>query len=160
MTKRETWDEYSMGMARRAGARSKDRSTKVGAVAVGPDKEIKLTAYKGFARGVADDVEARHRRPAKYLWTAHGEENIISTAARVGVSLRGCSIYVVCEPEPLPPCAPCARMMIQAGIVKVVYERAKQPDNPKILARWSRSCKVALEMLAEAGVVVVVKETK
>lgn len=157
---RETWDEYFMGIARRALVRSKDRSTKVGSICVGPDKEIRLTAYNGFPRGVNDDVEERHQRPEKYLWTCHGEENIVCAAARIGVPLKGCSVYVVCEPEPLPPCATCARMMIQAGIVKVVYEKAKQPDNPEILARWNDSTRAALEMLGEAGVEVIVMEKK
>jgi deoxycytidylate deaminase len=49
-------------------------------------------------------------------------------------------------------------MMIQAGIVKVVYERANRPESPETLARWLESTTAALEMLAEAGVEVVVVE--
>ena len=144
--KRESWDEYFMGLALRAARRSKDRSTQVGALAVGPDKEVRMTAYNGFPRGVNDDVEARHQRPAKYFYMAHGEENIISTAARVGVSLNGCTVYVMCVPEALPPCATCSRMLIQAGVVRVVYGKAEVPE------RWRESCQAALEMLAESGV--------
>ena len=154
--KRKTWDEYFMGMAKYVASRSKDRSTKVGAIAVGPDKEVRMTSYNGFARGVDDNVEARHQRPTKYLYTAHGEENIVSTAALVGVSLKGCTVYVTCLPEPLPPCATCARMMIQSGVRRVVYEKYKQPNNPETLARWKESCDAALEMLTEAGVEVCV----
>ena len=150
--KRESWDEYFMGLCRKIASRSKDRSTKVGAMAVGPDKEVRVTSYNGFPRRVDDTVESRHNRPAKYLYTCHGEENIVSTAALVGVSLKGCTVYVTCIPEPLPPCAPCARMMIQAGVIRVVYEKYKQPENPEILARWKESSDAALEMLSEAGV--------
>jgi dCMP deaminase len=150
--KRQTWDEYFMGMAKYVASRSKDRSTKVGAIAVGPDKEVRMTSYNGFPRGVNDEVESRHERPAKYLYTAHGEENIVSLAALVGVSLKGCTVYVICLPEPLPPCATCARMMIQSGVRRVVYKKAKQPTNPEVLARWKESSDAALEMLSEAGI--------
>ena len=146
---RESWDEYFMGLAEKAASRSKDRSTKVGAVAVGPDKEIITIAYNGMPRGVSEGLESRHERPKKYLFTAHSEENIVSTCARLGVSLKGCTVYVKCVPEPLPPCATCARMIIQAGVVKVVYEKAEIPE------RWKESCDAALEMLNEAGVEIV-----
>ena len=149
---RESWDEYFMGMAVKAATRSKDRSTQVGAIAVGPDKEVRTTSYNGMARGVRDDVEARHVRPYKYLFMAHGEENIVSTAARIGVSLKGCTVYVNCLPEPLPPCATCARMMINAGVVRVVYGKAEVPE------RWKEQCEAALEMLKEAGVEVCIME--
>ena len=143
---RESWNQYFMGLAKNAASRSKDRSTKVGAIAVGRDKEVITICYNGMPRGVDDNVEARHVRPYKYLFMAHGEENIVSTAARLGVSLMGCTIYVKCLPEPLPPCATCARMMINAGVAKVVYEKAEVPE------RWKESCEAALEMLNEAGV--------
>lgn len=148
---RESWDEYFLGLAAKAASRSKDDSTKVGAIAVGPDREVRMTAYNGFPRGVNDDVPSRKERPAKYLYTSHGEENIVSTAARIGVPLKGCTVYIVCLPEPLPPCAPCSRMLIQAGIVKVVYQKAPVPE------RWKESCEAALEMLREAGVEVCFK---
>ena len=151
---RESWDEYFMGLAAKAATRSKDRSTKVGAIAVGPDREVRTTAYNGFPRKVRDDIEARYERPLKYLYTAHGEENIVSTAARIGVSLKGCTVYIACVPEPLPPCATCARMMINAGVVRVVYGRAEVPE------RWKEQCDAALEMLSEAGVEVMMMEVK
>lgn len=151
---RETWDEYFMGLAAKAATRSKDRSTQVGAIAVGPDREVRTTSYNGMARGVDDSVEARHVRPYKYHWMAHGEENIVCNAARIGVSLKGCTVYVACLPEDLPPCAPCARMMINAGIVRVVYGKAEVPE------RWREQCEAALMMLKEAKVVVDVMEFK
>ena len=143
---RETWDEYFMGLANYVSRRSKDRSTQVGAVAVGPDHEVRTTAYNGLPRGVSDSVESRQERPKKYLYTSHSEENIVCAAARIGVSLKGCTVFINCTPEPLPPCNTCARMMIQAGIVRVVYGQAEVPE------RWKESCEAALEMLSEAGV--------
>jgi dCMP deaminase len=148
---RESWDRYFMDLAAKVASRSKDESTKVGAIAVGPDREVRTTAYNGFPRLVNDNVPERHVRPRKYLYAAHGEENIVSTAARIGVSIKGCTIYVNCIP-PLPPCATCARMMIQAGIVRVVYAKAEVPE------RWREQYEAALEMLHEANVQVDIME--
>jgi len=154
---RQTWDEYFLGLAKYVGTRSKDRSTKVGAVAVGSKKEVRMTAYNGFPRMINDEIESRHERPIKYFYTSHAEENIICAAALVGVSLLGCTIYISSNPEPLPPCATCARMMIQAGIIRVVYEQAKNP-NKESLKRWRDSSNVALEMLKEGSVEISVIE--
>lgn len=144
---RQSWDEYFMDMCRFVARRSKD-STKVGAVAVGPDKEVRMACYNGFPRGVRDDVPERNERPEKYLWTAHAEENVVSNAARVGVVLKGCVMYVasVAESGSHPPCTTCARLMIQAGVVEVVYE------DGEVSEKWKANCEKALEMLEEAGV--------
>ena len=65
-----TWDRYFLEMATLIASRSKDRSTKVGAVIVDGVRNIRACGYNGFPRGVDDDVEARHARPTKYLWEA------------------------------------------------------------------------------------------
>jgi dCMP deaminase len=124
-------------------AMSKDRSTKVGALALGPDREIRSAGYNGFPRGVNDDVDARHERPLKYRWSSHAEENLVAQAARSGVALAGCTVMV----SALYPCAACARMLIQAGVVRII---AISPDeeNP----RWIEDGEIARAMFAEAGV--------
>lgn len=108
-----SWHEYFMGFAQHAASKSKDPSTQVGAVAVGPDGEIRATGYNGLPRGVEDRPE-RMERPAKYLWTSHAEENLVAHAARVGVSLKGCTVYVTHY-----PCSRCARSLIQAGVAQI-----------------------------------------
>lgn len=151
--RRETWDEYFMGLAKKASERSKDRTTPTGAVIVGPDKELRSTAYNGFPRRVNDDVEERHIRPKKYLFTEHAERNAIYNAALVGFSTRGCIIFIAAR----PPCADCARAIIQAGIVEVVVERMEPSQRPKEQfsgANWVESTEAAMEMLNEAGVIV------
>ncbi|CUW40577.1 conserved protein of unknown function(containing Cytidine deaminase-like domain,5-139;containing CMP/dCMP deaminase, zinc-binding,3-113) [Magnetospirillum sp. XM-1] len=107
------WYDYFMGFAKHAASKSKDPSTQVGAVAVGPDGEIRATGYNGLPRGVEDKPE-RMERPAKYLWTSHAEENLVAHAARVGVSLKGCTVYVTHY-----PCSRCARSLIQAGVAQI-----------------------------------------
>lgn len=128
--------------AQAARGRSKDRSTQVGAVVIDDDFNVRISGYNGMPRGVDDSVEARHERPAKYLYFAHAEENCVAQAARVGVSLKGCSILLTS----LFPCTACARQIIQSGIKRVLAP--SQVDN----TRWDEQGKVALEMLAEAGV--------
>lgn len=104
-----------MGLARHVATWSKDRSRQFGAVIVN-DREVPVAlGWNGFPRGVDDDVEERHQRPEKYLWTVHAEENAIANAAAEGASTRGCRIYV-----PWFPCAPCFRKIIQAGITHMI----------------------------------------
>ena len=108
-----SWSDYYMGFAAHAATKSKD-STQVGAVLVGPDGEIRLTAYNGPPRGVADLPE-RFERPEKYLFASHAEANLVAFAAREGIRAAGCTVYVTHH-----PCASCARTLIQAGVALVV----------------------------------------
>jgi dCMP deaminase len=71
--------------------------------------------WNGFPRGVDDDVDERHERPAKYLWTEHAERNAIYNAAAIGAATAGCTMYL-----PWYPCTGCARAIIQSGISEVV----------------------------------------
>ena len=72
----------------------------------------------------------------------HAEQNALMFA---GERAEGSSLYV----HPLPPCARCAVMIIQAGIVRVVSD---QPDFEH--ERWGEQVKIADSMLREAGLAV------
>ena len=74
------WDQYFFDIVNVVKEKSKDRSTKVGAIIVGPDQGVRSTGFNGFPRGVNDNVDARHERPAKYLYTEHAERNAIYNA--------------------------------------------------------------------------------
>ena len=138
------WDERFMLLAHEIAGWSKESGRRVGAIIVGPDKEIRATGFNGFPRGVNDDVADRHSREtgAKYLWSSHAERNAIYNAARVGVPLKGCTMYV-----PWFPCVECAKAIIQSGIEELV---AYQPDmsDPK----WGAEFGIVQQMLKEAGV--------
>lgn len=54
------WNEYYLNMAKFVATKSKDESTKVGCVIVGPDYEVRSTGYNGFPRDVIDDPKS-HR---------------------------------------------------------------------------------------------------
>jgi dCMP deaminase len=117
------WTEWFMGFAEHAACKSKD-STQVGAVLIGPDKDVRLASYNGPPRGVRDLPE-RFERPAKYLYASHAEQNLVAFAAREGIQTKGCSVYVTHH-----PCSACARTLIQAGVVKVVIGKGQtsMPD--------------------------------
>ena len=115
MTHLPSWGEYYARFAKLAATKSKD-PTQVGAVLVGPDGEIRLTAYNGPPRGVRDDIPARWERPTKYLFCSHAEENLVAFAAREGIRTRGCTVYVTHR-----PCARCARTLVQAGVREVLF---------------------------------------
>lgn len=141
------WDKYFLDMAVFVAQKSKDISTKVGCVIVGPDKEVRSTGFNGFPRRVNDERKERLERPLKYLWTEHSERNAIYSAAKIGIPLDGCNIYV-----DFYPCADCARAIIQAGIKEVIVDGRNYQQKYDLSLRWKESLDVAKEMLIEAEV--------
>src|SRR6185436_107542 len=117
-----SWDQKFLRMALQMASWSKDPSTKVGCVIAGVDHEIRSTGYNGMCRGINDNVPERNIRPAKYMWYEHSERNAICNAARVGIPLNGCTMYLTSIPTKFPPCCDCARAIIQSGIIRVVQE--------------------------------------
>ncbi len=145
MTSVPDWDRYFLEICRVVAARSKDPSTKVGCVIVGPAHEIRSTGYNSLPRHIRDDQPERFERPAKYLWVEHAERNAIYNAARAGTPLEGCSLYA-----DLMPCMDCARGIVQAGIVEVVVDetRFEQYSGPMYSEQFAK----VVELFAEAGV--------
>ena len=146
-----TWDLRFIRQADLNARNSKDRSTHVGAVVVGPNNGIRSQGWNGFPRGVNDDVDARHERPVKYAFTEHAERNCFYNAVDVGIPLRGCRMYLNWYPW---PCADCARGVIQSGIIEVIGPNRPfvSANNPAGRADWEASFAVTREMFAEAGV--------
>lgn len=138
-----SWDKWAsrfIELAQLISTWSKDPSTKVGCVVVGPDREIRSTGFNGFPRGVSDD-QRLDDRATKYPLICHAEENAVMHAARIGVSLRTCTAYVT-----FPPCSRCARGLIQAGIRMVCWPDIEIPD------RWKEDLKISYAMFSEAGI--------
>ena len=111
------WDEYFINLAYMVALKSKDQSTQVGAIIVGPNHEIRATGYNGPCRGEDDDDPAIQQRPSKYFEFEHAERNCLYNAAFCGVSTAGCTMYCIWG----PPCADCARGVRQSGIKELVY---------------------------------------
>lgn len=139
------WHSRFLSLAATIAQWSKDPRTKVGAVAVGASRQVLETGFNGIPRGVRD-LDERMERPAKYLWTAHAEENLVAHAARK--QLEGSTVYVthLC-------CSACARMLINAGVAKVVVGDG-QTSMPR------EQFDVASVMFEEAGVDVITQETE
>lgn len=141
-----SWARYFRGIAGHVRSKSKDKYTQIGAVIVGEDNEIVSTGYNSFPRGIDDTVSERQERPEKYYWFEHAERNAIYNAARIGVSTKGCTMYLTCG----IPCADCARGIINAGI-KAIYVEQFGQDGAKG-TQWEESIKRSIIMFNEAGV--------
>ena len=136
------WDERFLELAKQIASWSKDPSTQVGCVVVGPDREIRSTGFNGLPRGIEDSEDRLNNREIKYPMICHAEENAIMHAARIGMSLKDCTAYVT-----WPPCTRCARSLIQAGISTIVY-----PKDIEIPDRWMEDFNLSLNMLKEANI--------
>lgn len=131
-----------MALANLVATWSKDRSRQIGAVIVDDDQAVVAIGWNGFPRRVYDDIDERHERPAKYMYSAHAERNALDNAARQGNSPRGCRLYCT-----MYPCADCARGIIQTGIKHVICPTPDWDD-----AKYSDDFAATTEMFAEAGV--------
>jgi dCMP deaminase len=123
----------------------------VGAVIV-KDKQIVATGYNGAPKGLAHCEEKggclrqklgvpsgeRH----ELCRALHAEQNAIIQAATSGLSIEGATIYITTQ-----PCAICAKMIINAGIRKIIVDEG-YPDD------------YAVEILGEAGLKVVTLDSE
>lgn len=114
----------------------------VGAVIV-RDKRILTTGYNGSPMGLAHCTDVGcHMVNNHCVRCLHAEQNAIIQGAYFGVSTEGSTLY--CNAQ---PCNMCAKMIVNAGIVKVVIG-GEYPDE------------FALEVLNAAGVELVYKPIK
>ena len=142
MTDRPTWDDYFLQMASVVARRSTCLRRHVGALLV-RDKRVLATGYNGAPAALPHCEEVGCRRAELGVasgtgWELcrglHAEQNAIIQGALHGVSVRGSTLYCTTQ-----PCIICAKMLINAGVKRVVY-------------RGDYSDKMAIEMLTEAGV--------
>jgi dCMP deaminase len=123
-----SWEDYFMSVAFLTAQRSKDPNTQVGACIVDQDRRIIGLGYNGMPRGLSDDAMPWARQNSnplfnKYLYVTHAEVNAILNKGSSNV--RGSTLYVA-----LFPCENCAKMIIQAGIQRVVYLNDHYHDMP------------------------------
>ena len=134
-----------LGEAEFFARRSKDPSSKVGAVILDANLSVRAQGWNGAARGVKADEDCRFTRPEKYKWAVHAEQNAIANAARVGIPLDGCTMVVT-----HPPCMVCAKLIVQVGIKKVITF-APADD---FAERWHGDLVRTRLLFSEAGVTV------
>lgn len=126
------WDQYFMGIAQLSKERSKDPSTQVGACVVSEDNKIISIGYNGFPNGINDDDLPWGREgnflDKKYAYVCHAELNTIMNCNLPNL-LRGSTIYVT-----MFPCNECSKIIIQAGIKRVVYWENKYEGQDFMIA--------------------------
>ena len=141
--RRPPWDEYFLEICAVVAKRSTCLRRRVGAILV-KDRRILTTGYNGAPRGLRHCAELggcpremqgvpsgeRH----ELCRALHAEQNAIIQAALHGVSTVGAITYITNQ-----PCALCAKMLINAGVERVVF-LGQYPDE------------MARDMLEEAGV--------
>lgn len=121
---RPSWDEYFIQMADLVGTRGTCDRGRAGAV-IAKDKRMLSAGYAGSPVGLPHCDEVGHEMHTvtnedgttsrHCIRTAHAEQNAIANAARVGVGVEGATLY--CK---MLPCYICAKMIINAGIKRVV----------------------------------------
>lgn len=109
------WERRFMALAEHVAQWSKDPSTKVGAVIVGCGKKVVGMGYNGFPRYVEDDEDRYNDREMKYGFVVHAEANAIMNSDFS--ACKHATLYVT-----LSPCRECAKLIIQSGILRVVYK--------------------------------------
>jgi dCMP deaminase len=113
---RPSWDEYFMELAQVVAKRSTCNRRSVGAVLV-RDKRILTTGYNGSPPGLPHCTDEGCLMVEGHCVRAiHAEQNAIVQAALHGIDLRGATCYVTSS-----PCVHCAKMLIAAGITRIVY---------------------------------------
>lgn len=115
-SKRLSWNEYFLEIAKVVARRSTCGRANVGAVIV-KNKVILSTGYNGAPRGLAHCDDMSHEIiDGHCVRTVHAEANAIAQAAKNGISIEGASFYLT-----ISPCYDCFKMMVNAGIKEVVY---------------------------------------
>ncbi len=125
--KRPTWDEYFMEVAGTIAKRATCDRGRSGCV-IARDGQLLVTGYVGSPVGFPHCDEVGHlfkkvlhedgSITQHCMRTVHAEQNAICQAARLGISIKGATLY--CR---MTPCRTCAMLIINCGIVRVVCER-------------------------------------
>ncbi|RME19317.1 MAG: cytidine deaminase [Deltaproteobacteria bacterium] len=148
---RPGWDTYFMRFARLAESRSTCLRRKVGAVVV-KDRNVLATGYNGAPRGVPHCTETGCLRQKMGVPSGqrhelcrglHAEQNAIIQAAYHGVSIRGATMYCT-----FSPCSICMKMIINAGITRVVF-CGHYPDD--LAGRMASDAGLELVQFTEEG---------
>ncbi len=144
----DKWDKRFMQMAEMVSGWSScyQDNRQVGAV-ITRDKRILTTGYNGASSGILSCKErgeclrkklnipsgTRH----EVCYAVHAEQNAIIQAAKLGVSVQGATLYCTHQ-----PCGICAKMIINAGIKKVIFKEG-YPDD------------FSMQMFKEAGLEII-----
>jgi dCMP deaminase len=138
-TKRASKDQYYLGIAEEVAKRSTCFRRSIGAIII-KDDQIISTGYVGAPRKTKDSLEhgfclrdklnIPHGQRYELCRSVHAEQNAIINAARAGVSLLGGKMYIYgsipanSQPINAFPCFICKKMIINAGLERVICSTA------------------------------------
>ena len=141
---RPSWDDYFIEMLDSISKRATCDRGYNSAIIV-KDKRILSTGYVGSPVGLPHCDEVGHlfkrhideegNESMHCVRTTHAEANAIASAARFGIAIDGATLYTK-----MSPCLDCAKLMINAGIKRVVCKRLYHAGQ------------LALDFLDKAGV--------
>lgn len=141
---RPDWDQYFMEITQVVAKRSTCLRRQVGAVIV-KDKHILSSGYNGAPSGllhcsetgcIREQMNVPKGERHELCRGIHAEQNAIIQAAVHGIQIKGATLYTTTF-----PCVLCAKMLVNAGIVKILYQ-GTYPDQ------------LSLDILKEANIVV------
>ncbi|MFH1428296.1 MAG: cytidine/deoxycytidylate deaminase family protein [Candidatus Margulisiibacteriota bacterium] len=147
---RPDWDEYFMTITEDVSRRSTCLRRQVGAIIV-KDKRILATGYNGTPRGIShckdtgclrEQLKVKSGERHELCRGLHAEQNVIIQAALHGASIEGGTLYCT-----YMPCIICTKMLINAGLKKLVW-KGYYPDD------------TAMAMLKESGIETQLYEAK
>ena len=141
--KEKVWDARFMQVARTVGTWTSCIRRPVGAVIV-KNHRILTTGYNGAPQGIMsckdrgeclrDKLQIPSGTRQEMCYAIHAEQNAVVQAAKTNVSVDGATIYVTHQ-----PCSLCTRILINAGIKRIVYAEG-YPDE------------FSLKLIKEAGI--------
>ncbi len=153
MNKRLNKDEYYLEIAKQVSQRGTCQRRRFGAVILKEDQIIS-TGYVGAPRGALNcfDLDICPRTKAgippgeryELCRSVHAEMNAIINAARVGVSVLNGNMYLYGENmdgsmvENIKPCKLCTRMIINAGLNKVIFKDKNGEVKHQAVQEWNK----------------------
>ncbi|MGI6725183.1 MAG: deoxycytidylate deaminase [Christensenellales bacterium] len=141
----DKWDHRFMEMAHLVSTWSScyTEGRAIGAIVV-KDKRVMTTGYNGAPAGIKTckdkgnclrrELNIASGTRAEICYAVHAEQNAVVQAAKLGISIDGATLYCTHQ-----PCSVCAKIIINAGIRRIVYAQG-YPDP------------FALDLFSEAGV--------
>ena len=132
---RPSWDSYFIKIAYAVAERSTCNRAHVGCVLV-KEGHILTTGFNGSPKGQPHCNDVGHPMKNDHcIRTVHAEANAVIQAALHGVSTKGATVYLTHF-----PCYTCAKMLINAGVIRVVFEE------------WYGESRVIFELLKTANI--------
>ncbi|MCJ7793164.1 MAG: cytidine/deoxycytidylate deaminase family protein [Candidatus Marinimicrobia bacterium] len=137
---RPSWDDYFLQISDLVSTRATCQRLHVGALLV-KDKKIISTGYCGAPKGIPDCYQVGCLMKGGHcVRTVHAEVNAVIQAAYHGIATQGSTLYANWL-----PCYDCSKMLINAGVEKIIYRQIYRPD--PVTKKLLRQAKIKLVKL-------------